>query len=182
MSNQDPFEEYNLDPDNDLPIDVSQLDVEWLSQDTVFRKYGNALADAQKRVKQASEKVKTTRSELILEANEDPSCMGDNVKPTGPNIEAYYRQDKNYKEAKQEFIEAEYERDILDTAKSSAFGRSFALQELTKLALMGWFASPTEPKELKELIRLAEAKNNSIGDEKIREALNKKRKKFKRST
>ena len=175
MPDIDPFEEYNLDPENDLPINVEELDVEWLTQDTVFRKYGNALADANKRVKQAQEEIKTIRSDLVLEANEDPSCMGKGVKPTGPNIEAYYRTDDNYKKAKKNLFQIEWERDVLDVAKSSAYGRGFALPELSKLALMGWFASPSQPKELKELIRLAEKKNSSLGDAKIRAALDKKR-------
>jgi len=172
----DPFEEYDLDPDNDLPVNPDELDVEWAVQDDVIKKYGEAAADANKRAKQAHERVKTIRSTLVLEANKNPDVMGKGVKPTAPNVEAYYRSNEEYQEAKEEMIQLEYEAEILSNAKSRAYNRKHTLQELTKLALMGWFAVPQEPRELSELIRKAEERAGEQANGKVRDAINKKKK------
>ena len=156
---------YTLKPDEELGIDPERLDVEWIKHPDTFHKYAHAAADAERTAKEAAENVKVIRSELIRKANKNPErYLGKGNKATGTNVEAYYRKHPDHIEAKEELIEAEYERDIIQAAKSAMFMKKVALESLVKLAMQGWFASPVAPKtmtELKEQIDEADARTTS---------------------
>ena len=134
----------------DKLIDPSALDVEWLGQAALAIKYGKNWAECTKRVTEAEEQVKITRAELIKEANEEPdTCLGEGVKPTGPNVEAYYRTHADHIAAKNEWIEAQYELNMASVAKSEiGYTRKLALENLVKLHGQNYFAGPSVPRDL----------------------------------
>jgi len=140
--------ENELNYEGDIQIDPDHLDVEWIEQPQVFMKYAEECAHADKTAKRADEKLKTIRSEIILQANECPDIMGDGVKPTGQNIEAFYRTRKEYKEAKKEMVLAQHDADIMKNAVSAFHQRRVALENLVRLQAQGYFAGPTEPRDL----------------------------------
>ncbi len=168
-------EQFGLDPE-ELEIDFSQLDVEWGRQQNLLDKYLKASAFCGKVAKKAHERVKFIRSELILDATRDPEiCLGPKMKATAPNVEAYYRVNPKYIEAKEDMIEAEYIQDLIDGQKSKAYNRKVVLQEAAKLSMLGWFSSPLEPKALDELVKQIQAADGKKANTTVREAVKKKR-------
>ena len=141
-----------FDYEQDLLINPDELDIAALGQANLCMKYSKELAWYERNVKQKHEKIKTLRAELIKEATENPDeFLGKGIKATATNVEAYYRNDENYKQAKQEWIEAEYERDIIKAASDHiAFQRKAMIQTLSQLLQQEYFASPTIPRDLKK--------------------------------
>lgn len=165
---------FGLDPE-ELEIDFSQLDVEWGKQNSILDKYLKASAYCEKMVRKAEEKIKFTRSTLVLEVTSDPEgCLGKGQKANGPQIEAYYRTNDEYVKAKTEWIDAQYICDLVNGQKSKAYGRKTILEEATKLSLAGWFSAPVVPRPLQELIQKIEEQKLTNVDMKIREKLTEK--------
>jgi len=168
-------EMFGLDP-NELEINFDQLDVEWGRQDNLLNKYLKASAYAEKLATKAEEKVKLTRSKLILDISSDPEgCLGKGQKATGPTIEAYYRCHKDHITAKDELIEACHIRDLIVGQKSRAYNRKSILEEATKLSLAGWFSAPLVPRPLQELVQKIEEQKMKATDRMIRTAVVEKR-------
>ncbi len=136
--------------EKDLKIDVDSLDVEWADHAELSLQYGKHYANCMKELEEAEEEIKITRSELIKEANEDPEgCLGDDIKPTAPNVEAYYRNHRRHKKAKTRIIEAQYEARMADAAKNEfSFSRKAALENLVILHGQQYFAGPKIPRDL----------------------------------
>ena len=139
--------------EEDMYIDETALDIEILEQATLALKYGRYWAECRERVTRAEENIKVVRSELIKLANQDPDkYLGDGIKPTGPNIEAFYRSHPDHKEAKEEWIEAQFELDMAEVAKNEiSFTRKAALENLVRLHGQQYFAGPSTPHDLSEL-------------------------------
>ena len=136
--------------EKDITIDESALDVEWLNQPTLAIKWGRHWSQCKKELAQAEEEIKVIRSELVKEANEDPDkYLGKGVKPTNPNVEAYYRTHKNHRECKQKIIDLQFELDNADVAKwEFSTSRKSALENLVKLHGQQYFAGPSVPRDL----------------------------------
>ncbi len=135
----------------DLKINPDQLDVEWLEQPLRFHIYSTKSAEANKFVRKCDELVKVIRSELILEASaKGESILGKGVKPTAPNIEAYYRNNAEYKKAKVALHDAQYNQEMLTNVVYAFHQRKSALENLTRLHGQNYFAGPTLPRDLSE--------------------------------
>ena len=133
----------------DMRIDETALDVEWLEQANLAMKYGRYYALARRRFAEAEEKVKVVRAELIAEANADPVECCNKKSPNAADIEAYYRMDDRHKEAKEEWVTAQYELDMAEIAKNEvSFTRKAALEGLVTLYVAQYFAGPKMPRDL----------------------------------
>lgn len=133
-----------LNFEQDIEIDETALDVELLRQATLFYKYSRHEAEKKKELALAHERIKTIRSELIREAGADKTIKN------ATQLEAFYRNDPGYQEAKQMHIDAEYEANMASTAVWAFSQRKVSLENLVKLAMADYFARPTEPRDLKE--------------------------------
>jgi len=135
----------------DAAIDESALDVELLRLPELTLKYGRIYAEWQKEVSRLEEEIKTKRSELIMEVNEDPEATVGKAKPNGADIEAYYRVDPEYKELKSELLEAQYETNMAEIAyKEISYVKKGSLSDLVKLHGQSYFAGPSMPKNIKK--------------------------------
>ena len=126
----------------DLEIDQHQLDQEWLNQPNLFMKYAEAQAEAKRILDNAHEHVKVTRSKLVRE------CKSNFPKATGPEIEAYYREDKRHRRAKDKMIEAEYDYSLMCGAVQGFHMRKRALEDLVRLWAGEYYSSPRSPKDV----------------------------------
>lgn len=149
-----------------LKINPHKLDKEWLEHAIKFQTWAEMAADADADAKHCEEKVKTIRSEIIK------SLAEGGKKPTGQIIEAEYRTNQEYKEAKQDLIEAEHTRDILDNAVSAFRARRSALENLVQLHLSGYFSSPRDPKNT-NFGKKAETETKARAGSKAKKKLNK---------
>lgn len=137
--------------EEDMRIDETALDVEWLDQAELALKYGKYWARCNKRLIQAEEKIKVIKAELVTEVNADPEGCCNKEKPTAVDIEAYYRNHKRHKQAKEEWMEAQFELDIATVAKNEiSFTRKAALENLVTLYIGNYFAGPKVPRDLVE--------------------------------
>jgi len=141
-----------MDYEKDMKIDETALDVEWFEQAPLALRYGKYWARARRNLTIAEEKIKVVRAELIKLANLNPDkYLGKDVKPTGPNVEAFYRNHSRHKAAKDEWIEAQYNLNMIEVAKNEiSFTRKAALENLVKLHGQGYFAGPKMPRNLTE--------------------------------
>lgn len=137
--------------EEDIRIDESALDVEWLEQGPLAIRYGRHAVHMAAEVRRLEEVKKTIRSELVLEANKNPSkCLGKD-KPNAADIEAYYRDHQRYKDVIEELLEAQEEAEYAEVAKNEiCFTRKKALEMLVELHGQQYFAGPTMPRDLTE--------------------------------
>jgi len=160
--------------EKDMEIDPNALDVEILNQTELGFAYCKQLATARYTLQLVEEKVKTVRSELIKKANETPAIMGTGIKPTAPNIEAFYRTNSAYKLVKTEWIDAKYECDMAEMAQQQiCWGRKKSLESLISLHGQQYFAGPEVPRNL--------SLEDSITKKECKDVANKVAKKIKRS-
>ena len=149
--------------EEEMIIDETALDVEWVEQARLSLKYGRHWAECKNELTLAEENIKLVRSELIKEANEDPEgCLGEGIKPTAPVVEAYYRNHKRHKAAKQEWVEAMFEANVAEIAyKEVSWTRKAALENLVKLHGQQYFAGPSVPRNLSEEVKLRQSHANT---------------------
>lgn len=141
-----------MDYEKEMEIDESALEQEWLDQTTLATKYGRNWAVCRQELTLAEENIKLVRSELIKEASEDPDhYLGADVKPTAPVVEAYYRNHTRHKEAKKDWVDAQFEANVAEIAyKEISYTRKAALENLVKLFMADYFAGPSTPKDITE--------------------------------
>lgn len=141
-----PKKDDNHNYEADLTIDPAALDEEWLEQPSLYGFYARELAHARRRRDRAHEKVKVVRSELILNAHKGKTTLGS--KPTGPMVEAYYRNHKKHREAKDDLDEATFEVNIYEAAVFAFNQRKEALANLVRLHMAEYFHVEGLPKDL----------------------------------
>lgn len=131
-----------MDYENDVNIDINSLDKEWLDLPFLLAEYGERCANAKRKMLKAEEKVKTIRSEIILDVARNPDVLGPNVKPTAPNIEAYYRDHPDHQDAKDELINSTHNHEVIQSAVFALQAKKQALENLVKLHGMDYFSEP----------------------------------------
>lgn len=164
-----------LNFEQDIRIDESALDVEWLEQTSLAVKYAKNAVKAAARVRQLEEEKKTIRSELILEANEDPKGTIGKDKPNAADIEAYYRNHTRYKRTLINLLEAQEEAEFAEVAKNEiCYTRKKALEMLVILHGQQYFAGPSVPRNLSEVYAKAQQEKQKQIDRKVGRAMQRK--------
>ena len=136
-----------LDFEKDVSIDKLRLDEEWLTHGNRMIRVTRLKAEAKRIWDRAVEKKKTIRSELILQAKgKDGDKLLKVEKITDSVIEAWYRTQQKYIDAKEAEIEAEFDYNELDGAVLAFTHRKNGLQDLVQLHITGYWSDPKEPK------------------------------------
>lgn len=171
-------EEQEFDFEKDMAIDPNFLDVAALEQAELAMKYSKEAAHADRVAKKAQEKVKTLRSEMIKEASLDPDMyLGKGQKPTAILIEAYYRAQPVYQQAKDEMIDAEYKRDLVKAAADHiSFQRKKMIEVLAGLLQGSYFAGPSVPHDINEVWKEAREKRIEDTSERVGKGISRRRK------
>ena len=160
-----------MDYEKDIRIDETALDVEWLTHSELALRYVKHAMYMRRIERKKHEVVKTLRADLINKVNEDPKRTTNKDKPNAADIEAYYRRDKKYKLAKEEWINAQYEADYAELVqKEISYGRKAALENLVTLHGQQYFAGPRVPRRLSE----EREKHQREVDAKINKAMKRK--------
>jgi hypothetical protein len=146
----------NYNTDTDVAIDPEDLLEEWLQLPSLFYQYGRAVAEAEKRVKDAWEVTKQLKAQLKKESG------GKNA----DERESYFRSSKKYQTAKNQQTQAEYERDLTQSALTALYRKEKSIAGAVRLAEQQWWLAPTEAikiiggKRLSEYVK-EEEKNNA---------------------
>lgn len=155
--------EFNYE--EDLRIDPNYLDAEFLNHSMVFMKYAKESANANRTAKQTEENVKTIRSQIIKTLKESGE------KHTETTLEAGYRLDPGYIQAKQEWIEATFYADLCNNAVFAMQSRKSALENLIRLHGQEYFSTPQEPRDLPEALKRLDAIKNGSAVNHIKERM-----------
>lgn len=153
--------------ERDMSIDTQALDVEWTEQAELAMRYGRMWADAQDKLERANENVKLIKAELNVKINEDPEhYLGDGVKATVANVEACILQNVDYQAAREAWLDALKESNLLSVAKNEiSFTRKAALENLVILHGQSYFAGPNVPRDLKREVEKRK-ENRKLANEK----------------
>lgn len=161
--------ERDLDYYEDLQFNPENLGEEWQKQPVLYSRYADLAAEAELQYNRAVEHKKTVRSQIWLEvAKAGEKLLGEGVKPTEKNVEAYMRQAPKYIKAKEAEMEAKHIMDVLKNAVFAFHQRKLALESTVQLVVSKIYASPSEPKELRQL---AESILQASSVNKIRKAM-----------
>ena len=159
----------DLDYYADLEFNPENLGEEWQKQPILYSRYADLAAEAELAYNKAVEYKKTVRSQIWLDvAKAGEGLLGDGVKPTEKNVEAYMRQAPKYIKAKEAELEAKRVMDVLKNAVFAFHQRKVALESTVQLVVSKIYASPSEPKELRQL---AESILQASSVNKIRKAM-----------
>jgi hypothetical protein len=135
----------------DMKVDETALDVEWLNQPTLARKYGKHLVTLTKQLRQLKKRRDLYKAELILKANQHPEETCAKAKPNAADIDAYVMRDSNYRAMLHQIIEKEAEVEYAEIAKNEiSFTRKSTLENLVLLHGQMYFAGPKIPRNLSE--------------------------------
>lgn len=161
MNNED-----NYEFEDDLFIDLNRLEWEAGRQANLFGKWAKRWAYATKKRDRINERVKTKRSELILYLRQNFKDEGFSSVPTGPQIEAFYRADQEYRVLKRKAVDAEYEVNMLWIAMRSFEHKRSMIQVEEKLYAQDYFSTPYEVREFNEKVEkeMEDAQDNALGD------------------
>lgn len=137
----------SLNYEQDLFIDADALDLEWLGQPLLMLKYTEASAAARREVDRKKEELSLTRAELGRKIRKDPDVYGI-AKVTNDAVEVLVLTDKKYKKIQDELIDAQYEQTMMQGAVQAVDQRKQALESMTKLLGLQYFAGPKTPRDL----------------------------------
>lgn len=131
----------------DTHIDDTALDIEWLDQAELMRKYTFLESKMKYEVDLLTEELSILRAELDRDIREDPEAFGITKLTEGAISNTIILQDE-YKEKQKELIEARHEHNNAKGAVESMQHKKYALQGLVELFGKNYFAGPSVPRNL----------------------------------
>lgn len=146
--------------EQDIKIDETMLDVEWLEQPSLFMKYARHAALKEKEKDETKEQFELCKAELDKEIRSFPDRFG-LEKITDKVVENTILLQPDYKEASENFLQAKFEWMVAKGAVDSFNQRKEALENLVKLNGQSYFAGPQVPRNLHEQRELRQKEINS---------------------
>ncbi|MCK9543785.1 MAG: recombination mediator protein UvsY [Novosphingobium sp.] len=175
------MENNEFDFEQDLAIDPSRLDEEWLAHPVVYMKYCNALTDITQERDKQKEKLEVVKAELDRDIRSDPGKFSLAKITEGAISSALILQPK-YKNAQEELNNLTYQVNMIGNAVKAFEHRKKALEAMVDLYINQYWAGPKEPRNLpagKRMVDIALSKttgrqrdglNKSKGEEEKMEA------------
>ena len=133
--------------EDDIRIDETALDVEWLEQPRLMLKYARYAAECKKRLDLAKEHLDLISAQIDRDIRTNPSNY-DLVKPTDTSIKALILLEEDYQDAFKKLTNAKFEVDLAMNAVFAFNARKDALQNLVVLHGQRYFAGPKVPRDL----------------------------------
>lgn len=154
--------DYNLD----VNIDESALDVEFLEQPILMKRYGDVVSEARKELDYFKEQLDATKAQLSKEIRADPDSYDLGKITENIVADTIILQDE-YKKASEEVIEAQYRYGMARSAFDAISTRKDTLEGLIKLYGLQYFTGPSVPRNLTEERTLKNEKINQAVASKI---------------
>lgn len=139
-----------LNYENDMQIDPSIIDEEWVKHTKVVFKYGKYYSNLEKQLALEEESFELLVAQLTDYVNSNvEETLGKGVKSTVANVNSFLVQNEQYQEKKRSIIELKHEVRIAKIAYDQlSNGRKTALENLVKLLQQNYFAGPAIPRDL----------------------------------
>lgn len=144
--------------ESDMYIDQDALDVEWLHQPALMMKYTNLQANARREIDRQKEAVAVMKAQIGKDIRDDPDRYRIE-KITDKVVEAAILLEERYQTINSELIDVQYEYQMLNGAVAAVEQRKAALEGMSKLLGLQYFAGPKVPRNLNDEV----AKRNRQG-------------------
>lgn len=138
-----------MDYENDIRIDESALDIEWLEQPRLMLKYTQHLAECEKKRDFYKEELELVRATLDKDIRENPSDY-DIEKITEGAVTSNITKSEKYQNSVKRHNDARYEASMAKGAVQAFDQRKTALENMVKLHGQQYFAGPKLPRDLKK--------------------------------
>jgi len=139
----------HLNYEEDIQIDCNALDVEWVQQPELMRKYSNYAADTRREVDNTKERLDVGKAKLELEVRQSPEQFG-LEKVTESAIQSTILLQQEYQNLIKEYNDAKYENNVAEAAVRAVDQRKTALENLVRLLAASYFAGPQSPRDLSQ--------------------------------
>jgi hypothetical protein len=135
--------------EEDIRIDDSALDVEWLGQAELTFKYCKHVANMERAMDKAKEFLDLAKAEVDKDVREHPEKhkLGD-IKITEAVVTSAILQSDKYKDAYSDYLDAKFEFGVARGAEKAFQDRKKALENLVMLFGQNYFAGPSMPRNL----------------------------------
>lgn len=133
--------------EQDIRIDETALDVEWLEQAGLMFRYAENAAKARQKLDRKKESLDVVKAEIDTRIRTDPDKFNLEKVTEGAILNTILQQ-QAYRTAYQEFVDAKYEADIAQAAVIALAQRKDALENLVRLHGQQYFAGPKMPRDL----------------------------------
>ena len=148
-----------IDYEKDVNIDESALDVEWLQQPSLMKRYADMATKAERNEALKKESLDLLRAQFDLLIRKTPEDFKID-KITEAVVANTILTLEDYQEANKEYLEAKFERKNADNAVKAIEQKKTALENLVKLHGQQYFAGPSVPRDLnKEWVEKQNQKN-----------------------
>lgn len=137
----------DLNYEQDVSIDETALDVEWLQQSNLMYKYAKYQAETKKAMDEAKERLDFIKAKVEMDIRANPENYGLS-KVTESAVASTILLQPGYLEASKKYVEARYENDIAVAAVRAIDQKKTALENLVKLLSVSYFAGPSAPRDL----------------------------------
>lgn len=137
----------DLNYEEDVSIDPTALDVEWLEQPELMRKYAVHAAEMEKLRDAAKERLDVGKARIEMEIRNDPKKFG-LEKVTEGSVQSTILLQDEYRQLVQEYNNSKYEYGVAVAAVRAVDQRKTALENLVKLLTTSYFAGPKAPRDL----------------------------------
>jgi len=132
---------------DDIQIDETSLDVEWLLQPGLMMKYARHAAQAELEHDRLKEALDVVKAELDNAIRTDPEAFGIG-KVTEAAITGAIILHSDYKDASERYLQGKFEFTMAKNALRAFEQRKEALENLVKLHGQQYFAGPKVPRDL----------------------------------
>lgn len=136
-----------LDYSNDVSIDESALDVEWLRQPSLVRLYNQEVAERKRQLSKLNEQLAVLKAELTRKINTNPEKFGLS-KTTVDIVNSTIVIQEEYQDLRNQIIECEYELEMAQGGSRAMDHKKTALENLVKLFGQNYFAGPAMPRDI----------------------------------
>ncbi|MCK9457303.1 MAG: hypothetical protein M0R31_08425 [Candidatus Riflebacteria bacterium] len=137
----------DLNYEEDVKIDPEALDVEWLGQADLMRRYTKHSALMEKEADEAKERLEAGKARIEMEIRSNPEKYG-LLKVTEASVSSAVLLQKEYQALVQEHINTKYEANVAKGAVRAIDQRKVALENLVNLFGRSYFAGPKTPRDL----------------------------------
>lgn len=147
----------------DIRIDESSLDVEWLDQPVKMLEYSRHAAEMRREMDRAKDALDLSKAELDRKIRTRPEKFGLEKVTEGAVVNAIIAHE-DYQNALSDYNDARYENEVAQGAVRAFEQRKSALENLVKLFGQQYFAGPTLPRDLSnERLEIERNKRSDAG-------------------
>jgi len=138
-----------LNYEQDVQIDPDALDVEWLEQADLMRRYATHAAQTRQEMDEAKERLEVMKASIEMDIRSQPEIYG-LTKVTEGGIQSTIMLQKEYQGLTEAYISARYENEVANAAVRAIDQKKTALENLVKLLGQSYFAGPLNARDLSQ--------------------------------